>query len=459
MNWSEISHCPDIKKARLSLKSLSIYRNLLKDKVICKLNALLDYIDGGEIDLSKSVGLYNNFFFELAACSSITCLKEYMVDKILYDDNPFSRQAEALDFGSIDSTVKAAARNDLSYLYTVSQLSSAYVKSHMLMSSGASGFEKEIIENLPEWWPDNSAALEIQSQSCCHESIRRLFLLSRDWRECIQHLSEFHKKWGCGIFARYKAFVWEHQGGEGYLRGVENPDPITLSDLIGYEAERSEVINNTLQLLDGFPANNVLLYGDRGTGKSSTVKAILNEYYTQGLRIVEVPKKYLIDFPDIIRKLEGRKQKFIIFCDDLTFGDNEENYTALKAALEGGLENRPRNVVVYATSNRRHLIKENFSDRAGLHSGNRDDEIRSQDTMQEKLSLADRFGITVVFSSPDKSKYLEIVEGLAAKRGLKVDKEYLHKEAMKWELWYNGRSPRTARQFIDWLQWRGSHVH
>jgi hypothetical protein len=254
------------------------------------------------------------------------------------------------------------------------------------------------------------------------------------------------------MFIKNIAFIWDKSNGQGYLRGIENHDLVTLSDLIGYQTEREEVINNTLQFLKGYNANNVLLYGDRGTGKSSTVKAILNEYHKHGLRIIEVPKSNLGDFPEIIRQLKGRKQKFIIFVDDLVFEDSEENYTTLKAILEGGLENRPKNVLIYATSNRRHLIKEKFSDRLGFQSGGSDDEIRAADTLQEKLSLADRFGITAVFSSPDKSRYLEIVEAMAEKRGIAMDKEQLHKEALKWELWYNGRSPRTARQFIDWLE-------
>ncbi|MGB9793080.1 MAG: ATP-binding protein, partial [Thermacetogeniaceae bacterium] len=218
------------------------------------------------------------------------------------------------------------------------------------------------------------------------------------------------------------------------------------------EAERAEVIENTIHFLSGFPANNVLLYGDRGTGKSSTVKALLNEFHERGLRLVELPKEYLSDFPEVLRKLKGRCLKFIIFIDDLAFEDSAESYTALKAVLEGGLESRPSNVVVYATSNRRHLIKEKFSDRGGLHYGSPDDEVRAHDTIQEKLSLADRFGITVIFPSPDKEQYLKIVEGIAAKRGLNIEKEQLHEEALRWEKRNNGRSPRTARQFVDWLE-------
>jgi predicted AAA+ superfamily ATPase len=208
--------------------------------------------------------------------------------------------------------------------------------------------------------------------------------------------------------------------------------------------------------LKGFPTNNVLLYGDRGTGKSSTVKAILNEYHTQGLRMLEVPKAYLADFPLIIRHLKNRTQKFIIFVDDLVFGDNEETYTSLKAVLEGGLESKTPNILIYATSNRRHLIKEYFSERAGLQSSNHDEEVHAGDSMQEKLSLADRFGISVVFSSPNQNRYLKIVKGIAARRNLDIDQERLHREALQWALWYNGRSARTARQFVDWIE---GHEH
>jgi predicted AAA+ superfamily ATPase len=254
------------------------------------------------------------------------------------------------------------------------------------------------------------------------------------------------------MFARYGAFVWESIEGKSCLRGIEVPDPIRLSDFIGYEQERLEVIENTEKFLKGLPANNVLLYGDRGTGKSSTVKAIVNEYREMGLRIIEIPRKHLVDFPAVIRQIKGRKCKFIIFVDDLAFEDSEESYTVLKSILEGGVENRPDNVLIYATSNRRHLIKEKFSDRAGFRSDDPDDEIRAQDTMQEKLSLSERFGITVIFSSPDKKRYLGIVEGLAAQRGINIDRDRLQKEAMKWELMYNGRSARTAKQFVDWLE-------
>jgi len=452
----------EVKNAGLALNSLSIYRNILNDPLISKLYRLVKYTGSENFHLNKAVELYNCFFFELVSTSSKS-FKEYMIEKILFDENPFSFQAEMREFKYIDSALKNAAANDLDLLQNICALSSGDIKKYLLKYC-STDVESSIIGNLPSWdakHGDGSlvSRSETREPSPCFahnesswEPISKALHSNISWSGYIEKLSGFYRKWGCGMFARYRAFVWNSTGNAGFLAGVENPDPIALSDLISYDSERSEVIDNTLMFLKGYPANNILLYGDRGTGKSSTVKAVVNEYYREGLRIVEVQKKHLLDFPNIVRILRNRNLKFIIFVDDLAFEDNEENYTALKAALEGGLESKPQNVLIYATSNRRHLIKEKFSDRAGLQSGSAEDEIRAVDTMQEKLSLSDRFGMTVVFSSPDKSKYLEIVEGIAARRGLTADREQLHREALKWELWYNGRSPRTARQFVDWLE-------
>ena len=279
-----------------------------------------------------------------------------------------------------------------------------------------------------------------------------LFSKSSNWSENAEELLDFHKKYGTGKFARYRAFTWEEIRDTKNLRGIESPDPVELEDLIGYEVKRETIIENTTQFLNDFPANNMLLYGDRGTGKSSTVKALLNKYYTEGLRIIEIPKEYLSDFPEIIRDLKNRPQKFIIFIDDLTFEDGETGYTALKAVLEGSVEAKPKNVLIYATSNRRHLVKEYFHERKGLGSSDPNEEIHASDSIQEKLSLADRFGITVVFSSPSQEEYLEIIEGLVKNRNLKIDAEDLERRALEWERSHNGRSARTARQFVDYLE-------
>ncbi|MCX7923941.1 MAG: ATP-binding protein [Clostridia bacterium] len=440
-----------MEKAELALNALCIYRNLLADDVISSLNTLIKYINKSEIKLNNAIEYYSDFFHKLSKSSPTLSLPSYIVSKILFDENPFSLGCERTSIETIEPFLLKSATNDLVCLQTVASIIPQEIKSSILKNCSYD-FESEIVHNLPIWHSHTN--LTPLSENCYSPSnaIMKAFSNSNSWGDCINVLAQFHNQHGCGMFAHYKAFIWNSFGSLPHLQGVEIPDPIKLSDLVDYEAERLDVINNTLKFINGCPANNVLLYGDRGTGKSSTVKAILNEYHELGLRIIEVPKRHLMDFPRIISELKHRNLKFIIFIDDLSFEDADENYTALKAILEGGVESKPSNVLIYATSNRRHLIKEKFSDRAGLQSSNHDDEVRAADTIQEKLSLADRFGITVVFSSPNKRKYLEIVEGIALKRGINIEKEVLHREALKWELWYNGRSPRTARQFVDWLE-------
>ena len=430
----------------LALDSLSIYRGLLADRVLSRLQALLICLCTADVDLREVINLYNDFYFELAKSSTIS-LQDYIIDKIIFDENPFSFKTQAVQMSGSGVGIEKAVSNDLRGLQLVSRLDPTMIKAEIAEIFKDNNYTFMIM-SLPDW------VLESQPTSGPDhiEVVKERFNTCNRWDECLEELKYFHKRYGCGKFARYIAFVWEKSDGQGYLKGIDCPDAITLNELVEYQNERSMVIENTLQFLKGFPSNNVLLYGDRGTGKSSTVKAILNEYHMQGLRMLEVPKAYLADFPLIIRHLKNRAQKFIIFVDDLVFGDNEENYTSLKAVLEGGLESKTPNILIYATSNRRHLVKEYFHERAGLQSGNRNEEVHAGDSMQEKLSLADRFGINVVFSSPNQAKYLKIVNGLAAKRNLGIDQERLQKEALQWALLYNGRSARTARQFVDWIE-------
>ncbi|MEY8000673.1 ATP-binding protein [Clostridium sp. Mt-5] len=435
----------DIKYAKLALDSISIYRNLLQDKVIGSLKNFLDYIDRGEVNIESIANLYNGFFFNLTE-SGYFSLKNYIIDKIIFSENYFSLSAERGSFKGNENMIKDAAAKDLEKFQCAAELSFFNIRGQLLKC-----FDKDLFKKIIEEFPQLEMEDDFKEENYPRHisSIEKSFHCSSKWSKCIDDLAEFHNVYGCGIFANYRAFVWEHIDGKGCFKGIEDPDPIELSDLIGYEKEHLIVEKNTIQFLEGFPANNVLIHGDRGTGKSSTVKAILNKYYTRGLRMVELPKAYLEDFPEIIRKLKNKSEKFIIFVDDLVFSDNEESYTALKSMLEGGFENKSSNILIYATSNRRHLVKEYFSERG---ASDFDEEVHREDSVQEKLSLADRFGINVVFISPDKVKYLQIVEGIAKKRKLNIDRERLYSEALKWERWYNGRSARTARQFVDWIE-------
>ncbi|MDR0540188.1 MAG: ATP-binding protein [Spirochaetaceae bacterium] len=263
-----------------------------------------------------------------------------------------------------------------------------------------------------------------------------------------QALALLIQKEGAGIFHNKAMFYWR-----GALIPARRPDTVSLADLSGYTAERGLVIENTRRFLEGGVVNNMLLYGDRGTGKSATVKAVCNEFAPRGLRLIEVRKEDFKDIGKILDILEGRPLKFILFIDDLSFEKQDDSFTMLKALLEGGVEKQPSNIAVYATSNRRHFVKENFTDRPAGLSGN---DVRAFDTMQEQLSLSDRFGITVIFTSPSQDEYFDIAESIAAKRGLfsrqdAISRESFRENAAKWERWFNGRSPRTACQFVDWI--------
>ncbi len=260
-------------------------------------------------------------------------------------------------------------------------------------------------------------------------------------------LTQFYREYGVGDLGLHKAFRVEHTENGATIVPIRNIAHVYLDDLVGYEIPKQKLTENTEAFVAGKRANNCLLFGDAGTGKSSCVKAIANEYYERGLRIIELYKHQFQDLNAVIAQLKNRNYKFIIYMDDLSFEDFEVEYKYLKALIEGGLEKKPANVLIYATSNRRHLIRENYSDKADR----RDEDMHAGDTVQEKLSLVYRFGVTIFFGSPDKKQFQQIVKTLAERNGLKVPEEDLFLLANKWELSHGGLSGRTAQQFIDFL--------
>ena len=260
-------------------------------------------------------------------------------------------------------------------------------------------------------------------------------------------LTQFYREYGVGDLGLHKAFRVEHTENGATIVPIRNIAHVYLDELVGYEIPKQKLTENTEAFVAGRRANNCLLFGDAGTGKSSCVKAIANEYYERGLRIIELYKHQFQDLNAVIAQLKNRNYKFIIYMDDLSFEDFEVEYKYLKALIEGGLEKKPANVLIYATSNRRHLIRENYSDKADR----RDEDMHAGDTVQEKLSLVYRFGVTIFFGSPDKKQFQQIVKTLAERNGLKVPEEDLFLLANKWELSHGGLSGRTAQQFIDFL--------
>jgi len=259
-------------------------------------------------------------------------------------------------------------------------------------------------------------------------------------------ITEFYREFGVGKYGLNKAFRIVEDRHKAVIEPVVNVEHVYLNDIVGYELQKKKLIENTECFIQGRAANNVLLFGDAGTGKSSSIKAILNEYYDQGLRIIEVYKHQFHALSSILEQIQDRNYKFIVYMDDLSFEESELEYKYLKAIIEGGLGRKPKNVLIYATSNRRHLIREKFSDKREL-----DDELHVNDTVQEKLSLVARFGVTIYFGSPDKKEFQNIVKTLAKRHGITMPMDELYQEANKWELAHGGLSGRTAAQFITHL--------
>ena len=386
------------------LHGLVIFRALLDDDVIAKLVDLTDRMaaapqsPGAVCDAAAS--------FEAALFEHTTNFGEYLSAAVLEAETVCVRQAAVSE---VPPVLQTALDNELDFLRQLCSLT----LDELLDAAGAA----DKLPFLPRW---ETKAIDLHAAYA-------------------QRMSEVGKK-GYGMFAKHHVFTVEN----GQLVPVRYPDPQRLDELPGYEQEREKVIANTRALLEGKPANNVLLYGDRGTGKSSTIHAILNAYKEQGLRMIEIPKSAVEELSLIREYLADSPMKFIIYIDDLSFDSQDNAFTELKAALEGGLSACQPNTLIYATSNRRHLIKENFSDR--------EDDVNKNDTRQEQLSLSDRFGLTITFINPDKKDYLDIVEKIAADRGLQVDAQRLDAAAEQWAVRRGGRSPRCARQFIDHVE-------
>lgn len=389
----------DFSNTQLSLCSLVIFRRLLKDGVFTRLSALLQ-AEG----LPAQVSRYADFAAALFAHG--TNLTDYVWTRIIEDDNIYVQKRAQKQ--PVDDTLEVCLKNELAVLQTVAQLKAADIRAHIRFD----GF-------LPDWQNSDS-----------------------DFTEAYARHMDGIATHGHGIYAKH--FMLRVKNSD--IVPVTCPDPIRLADLKGYERQKKAVIGNTLALLDGKPAANALLYGDAGTGKSSTVKAIVNAYHDQGLRLIEIGKQQFGEIPTIVETLSQSPLKFILFIDDLSFTQQNDDFNALKAVLEGSVSAKATNIVIYATSNRRHMVKELFSDREG-------DDIHRNETIQELCSLSHRFGLTVGFFKPDKKAYLDIVHALKDDYAIQMDDALLELEAERFAS--AGRSPRIARQFIDSLRRNG----
>jgi predicted AAA+ superfamily ATPase len=424
--------------------TLSVLRSVLDDPVGRAWRQLVESVTARPLDPGRVADAYGRLFTLLAAEIELSpgplvgdAWQHHLLSRLLDDENPFSLKAERAPFREIGPALVVQTRADLASLQACHRLNGA------AMAEAA----RRITGLPPAPW-DRFRPLAARAAGSARVRMMRRLHAAPSWGDLVRELADYFWRQGVGLFARFRAFRWVHVDGRGRLEGVPQPDPVRLDDLVGYELERQPVVENTLQFLAGAPANNVLLYGDRGTGKSSTVKALLNEFGDLGLRLIEVAKEHLSDYPEVLAFIRGRRERFILFVDDLSFEEHETQYKALKAVLEGSVEARPDNVVLYATSNRRHLVTERWGDRQAAPA----DDVHPEETTQEKLSLVDRFGIHAPFLLPDQERYLRIVESLAARYGLRVPSRELRRRALLWAQWHNGRSCRTARQFIEALR-------
>jgi predicted AAA+ superfamily ATPase len=363
----------------------------------------------------------------------------YLAFLLATTENPFSITCEKV--GAKEGTVNQFAENDFRIF-------------KQLFEYDFSPLEKELEINCFSIIQDYHS-IEKNSSRYNKSVSEKVRLLSDriegagDEHEIFKYVTDFYREYGVGVFGLNKAFRIRKDKGELDILPITNTQEVLLSDLVGYELQKKKLIDNTKAFVEGKKANNVLMFGDSGTGKSTSVKAILNEYYKDGLRMIEIYKHQSQDLSAVIARIKNRNYKFIIYMDDLSFEEFEIEYKYLKAVIEGGLEIKPDNVLIYATSNRRHLIRETWNDRSDMETN---EELHRSDTVQEKLSLVARFGVTINFSSPAQDEFMEIVKTLASRQGnIKLTDEELYREANKWELSHGGMSGRTAQQFVNYL--------
>lgn len=387
------------------LEALAVFRALLDDPVVAPLTACIQ-LSADDADPFELASAYSTMLARLYA-SGAPSLAAYVRDAVLEDENAYLVRSGAGE--EIAPGMEEAVARELATLQQVADLA-----------------PEDLLAALPDELVDRMSRFQVEHVD-----------LEAQYAERLANIGTR----GYGMYARNHVFSVDR---EGQIVPVRYPDPIRLSDLVDYERERKVIMDNTLALLAGKPAANILLTGDAGTGKSSTVKAVVNELYAQGLRILEVRKEQLHHIPAVLEALTRNPLKFIIFIDDLSFSSGDDNFAAMKAILEGSVSAKSDNVVIYATSNRRHLVRERFSDREG-------DEIHLNDTMQEIISLSDRFGIRVSFYKPNKDTYLNIVHKLAADAGIEMDQDELDLAAERFSTRRGGRSARGARQFVDSL--------
>ena len=395
----------ELSHVHIGLSTLSVYRDLLDQPVLVALSKLSQALETG--DGLTAAQHYSQLFYEMQRSGSPS-LGHWLYEALRWSQGPYPT---AMAKGDCPEHLEYAAKLDIDTLRAVSTIPSQQWLEAVAQATPAQ--LRPLLSKLLPWPDEPTFSLHLAP-------LRQAYL-----RE------------GVGPLARHKAFVWE----DGTLIPVPHPDCPTSEQLMGYEHHRNQVVQNTRALLAGKYVNNVLLYGESGTGKSATVKHLLTLPGMEQLRLIEADKENLSGLPALIRSLEGQPLKFIIFIDDLTFDRDDPTYSVLKTILEGGVERRPQNVAIYATSNRRHLVRQTISERAG-------DEMDRNETIREKTSLADRFGLRILYQGLSRGEFLDLVDLFAAQHGCTLPQEQLHQQAIAWERHHGSTTPRTALQFV-----------
>lgn len=429
------------------IAKLVLYRDLGEDSILLNIGKIFEDYDKGEVSkaeiitriyaqMKKILDLATQYGFDK------NLWHNYLTFILITNENSFSMTCEKV--GANEGSVNYFAKNDFKIFKKLFDYNFSTVEKELGIDCFTTISNYKAIVKKERMYNKNVSE-KVQELSNAIE-------LANDENDIFDLVTDFYQAFGVGMFGLNKAFRINHTGeGQVEFVAINNTDKVMLKDLVGYEIQKQKLIDNTEAFVQGRKANNALLFGDSGTGKSTSIKAIINEYYDQGLRMIEIYKHQFVDLSSIIAQIKNRNYRFVIYMDDLSFEEFEIEYKFLKAVIEGGVESKPDNVLIYATSNRRHLIKETWNDRNDIVHSN-GGEVHQSDTMQEKLSLANRFGVTINFSRPSQKEYFDIVIELAKRYPeITLSEDELRAEANKWELSHGGISGRTAQQFVNYI--------
>lgn len=426
------------------LSQLLMYGDLDQDGILYQLGEIFHRYDKGDYDrmeLVRDINIQIKHLLKVATDYGFddNLWHNYLTFFLMMSENPFSMTCEKV--GASEGTVNLLVENDFRIFKSLFDYDFSKIEKDL----GIDCFSR--ISNYHA-----ISKKDLMYNKNVSEKVRALSKKLENTtteQEFFDVVAGFYKDYGVGMFGLNKAFrIEENPAGGVIFRPINNMDQVMLDDLVGYEIQKKKLVDNTEAFVQGRKANNCLLFGDSGTGKSTSIKAIVNQYYDQGLRMIEIYKHQFKDLSRVIADIKNRNYRFIIYMDDLSFEEFEIEYKFLKAVIEGGVETKPENILIYATSNRRHLIKESWNDRNDMEHEN---DRHHSDTVEEKLSLVNRFGVTINYSKPTQKEYFDIVLNLARKQGITMSDDDLRTEANKWELSHGGISGRTAQQFVNYL--------